>query len=68
MEPIVLSTQRLILRPWQAADRKPFAALNADPRVMRYFPEPLSRAQSEALVDRIDGLIRERGWGLWALE
>ena len=29
-----LQTERLLLRRWREADREPFAALNADPRVM----------------------------------
>ncbi|MBL1379393.1 GNAT family N-acetyltransferase [Zobellella iuensis] len=66
--PISLHTQRLRLRQWRPEDRAPFAALNADPEAMRYFPAPLSRAQSDALADRIEGLIAERGWGFWALE
>ncbi|ATG73860.1 GCN5 family acetyltransferase [Zobellella denitrificans] len=66
--PISLHTQRLHLRQWRPEDRAPFAALNADPEAMRYFPAPLSRAQSDALADRIEGLIAERGWGFWALE
>src|SRR5579871_4244760 len=39
--PIELETQRLLLRQWKAEDREPFAALNADPIVMEYFPAPL---------------------------
>ena len=46
----------------------PFAALNADPIVMEYFLAPLSRAESDALVDRIEAAIEERGFGLWAVE
>jgi RimJ/RimL family protein N-acetyltransferase len=56
------------LRAWTAADREPFAALNADPRVMEFLPRPLTRAESDALADRIDAAIAERGWGLWALD
>lgn len=33
----MLETSRLILRPWEAKDKAPFAALNADPDVMRFF-------------------------------
>jgi RimJ/RimL family protein N-acetyltransferase len=58
----------LILRQWRDEDREPFAALNADPEVMRYFPAPMTREQSDAMVDWASGLIDERGWGLWALE
>ena len=46
----------------------PFAALNADPEVMRYFPGLLSREESDELADRIDTQFAREGWGLWALE
>lgn len=63
-----LTTERLILRPWRATDREPFAALNADPVVMRHFPGSLTRAQSDAFADRVAADLAERGWGLWAVE
>lgn len=63
-----LTTPRLVLRRWQELDREPFAALNADPAVMRFFPEPLDRAASDALIDRIENHFDERGFGLWAVE
>ena len=64
----VIRTDRLIMRRWREADREPFAALNADPEVMRYFPAPLGRAASDAMVDRIEDLFLRQGFGLWALE
>ncbi len=58
-----------MLRPWRPADRPPFAELNADAEVMRFFPAPLTSEQSDALVDRIVAAFeRQDGWGLWALE
>ncbi|WAE64159.1 GNAT family N-acetyltransferase [Stutzerimonas sp. R40042] len=63
-----IHTTRLLLRQWKPADRAPFAAMNADPRVMRYFPALLSRAESDAMADRCRALIEERGWGFWAVE
>lgn len=66
--PIEFDTERLVLRQWKSEDREPFAMLNADPRVMEYFPALLSRAESDAMVDRCQSLIGERGWGLWAAE
>jgi RimJ/RimL family protein N-acetyltransferase len=56
------------MRRWREDDRVPFAAMNADPEVMRYFPAPLDRAASDALVDRIEDLFGRQGFGLWALE
>ena len=40
-EPIETDTERLRLRQWIAADREPFAALNADLKVMEFYPAPL---------------------------
>ena len=63
-----LRTERLLLRGWREADLAPFAALNADPEVMRYFPALLSRHESDALAERISASLAERTWGLWAVE
>jgi RimJ/RimL family protein N-acetyltransferase len=63
-----LQTARLKLRRWRPSDRVPFATLNADPEVMRYFPEPLTRAASDELVDIVEAGFDRDGWGLWALE
>ena len=63
-----LRTQRLLLRPWRAEDREPFAAMNADPTVMEYFPATLSRDKSDALAERIDSDIQRLGYGFWAAE
>lgn len=64
----MLTTDRLLLRRWHESDRAPFAALNADPEVMRYFPSTRTRAESDALVDRLDAAIEADGFGLWAVE
>ena len=61
-------TERLLMRRWRATDREPFAAMNADPEVMRYFPTPLTRGESDALVERIERRFELEGFGLWALE
>ncbi len=63
-----IETPRLVLRRWRDADREPFAALNADPEVMRHFPSVLDRAESDALADRIEQHFEEHGFGLWAVQ
>jgi RimJ/RimL family protein N-acetyltransferase len=63
-----LATQRLLLRQWREADFAPFAALNADPEVMRYFPAPLTAAQSDEFAANVQSHIAQEGWGLWAVE
>jgi RimJ/RimL family protein N-acetyltransferase len=61
-------TERLLMRRWQDSDRDPFAALNADPQTLAYFPSTLTRAQSDDLVDVIESRFETQGFGLWALE
>ena len=68
VEFVILETDRLQLRPWCESDREPFAALNADPEVMKFYPAVLTRQESDALVDRIQSKFDERGWGLFAVE
>lgn len=68
MQQTVIQTTRLRLRPWREEDKVPFRELNADPRVMAFFPSTLSGSQSDALADRCQALIAQRGWGFWALE
>jgi RimJ/RimL family protein N-acetyltransferase len=63
-----LETERLILRRWRPEDRAPFAAMNADPRVLRYLSPPLPPDRSDALIDRIESCFEARGYGLWAVE
>ena len=63
-----IQTERLILRRWLPRDRAPFAVMNADPEVMRYFPAKLDREMSDAFADRIDARLERQGFGLWALE
>src|SRR6266568_254548 len=63
-----LSSGRVCLRRWRDEDREAFAAMNSDARVMEFFPSRLSRAESDAMVDRIQQHFSERDFGLWAIE
>ena len=64
---MILATQRLLLAPWTDRDLAPFAALNADPEVMRYFPKALTTEESNALVDRLRGMWTDHGYGFAAV-
>ena len=66
--PVARRTERLLLRQWREDDRDPFAAMNADPEVMRHFPSVLDREASDAVLDRLRAAVDEQGWGLWAVE
>ena len=64
----MLTTKRLQLRLWRDEDLAAFAALNADPRVMRHLPKRLNRAESDAGAQRIKEHFSRYGFGLWAVE
>lgn len=64
----MLKTQRLIFRRWQDSDCQPFAQMNSDVEVMKYFPALLSPEESNALIERIERHHEVHGFGLWAVE
>ena len=63
-----METSRLILREWRFSDFLPFAEMNADPEVMRYFPNPLTKEASDNFAHRIIAEMNEKGFGLFAVE
>jgi RimJ/RimL family protein N-acetyltransferase len=63
-----LRTDRLLLRPWRAADVAPWAAMNADPEVREHLGPLLTPEQSAASVARFQADLDERGYGWWAVE
>ncbi len=68
MKSFLLTTERLGLRAFQPEDLDAFAAMNADPRVMEYFPATLSREESKALMDRVNQRLEDFGFTFWAAE
>ncbi len=64
---MLIETPRLAIRDWRDADRRPFAAMNADPDVMRFFPSVLNAAESDAMLQRIQTSFAKHGFGLWAV-
>ena len=64
----LFESERLGFRRWKTSDHAPFAALNANPDVMEFFPKTLSRTESDALIERIEAHFEEKGYGLWAVE
>jgi RimJ/RimL family protein N-acetyltransferase len=67
-KPIELTTRRLRLRQWRETDREPYAGLNADPAVMRFFAGTQSREASDRSIDVWRSELDERGWSNWAVE
>ena len=66
--PLVLMTPRLRLRQFRREDVEPFSAMNADPTVMEFFPNVLSREESQATLLRIGDGFQRRGFGVYAAE
>lgn len=60
--------ERITLRQWRDSDLEPFAAMNADADVMRYFPALMTPEESASAMSRHRALIETRGWGFWALD
>lgn len=65
---IQLVSPRLVLREWQERDRAPFAAMNTDPEVMRYFAAPLTLDESNEAVDRYNHQLDRDGFTMFAVE
>lgn len=64
----MITTNRLTLRPWQPSDLKPYARINADPRVREFFPTLLTTEESNAEVARFQQRYAREGFCLFAAE
>jgi RimJ/RimL family protein N-acetyltransferase/8-oxo-dGTP pyrophosphatase MutT (NUDIX family) len=64
----IVTTPRLILRPWRADDLAAFADMNADPRVMKYMFKMLNRQQSDEVAEKLAAHFARHGFGKWAVE
>jgi RimJ/RimL family protein N-acetyltransferase len=63
-----LTTDRLTLRGWRDDDLDAYAAITADPEVMRFMGGPLDRADTWRQMAFIAGHWALRGYGLWVVE
>jgi RimJ/RimL family protein N-acetyltransferase len=65
-----IATERLLLRPFREDDLDEFAALNADPEVVKYLGagKPWSREETWMQMAAFLGHWELRGYGLWAVE
>jgi RimJ/RimL family protein N-acetyltransferase len=64
----MIQTARLVLRRPEDGDRAALLAMNADPRVAEWLAGPLTAAQNDALIAKIQAHIDEKGYGFWAAE
>ena len=68
MDEYLFMSQRLGFRNWMQKDLEAFAAMNANPEVMRHFPSTLSREESEKAMVRYQEHYRERGYTYFAAD
>lgn len=68
MNQYLFTTPRLGFRTWQPFDLDDFAAINADKEVMRFFQKPLSREESQAMIDRMLRLFHDKGYCYFAVD
>jgi RimJ/RimL family protein N-acetyltransferase len=70
---VIVTTARLRLRPFAAGDVDAYAAIRADPEVMRHMPGGAARAAQAAedaarIVPGFAAAWRDGGYGPWAVE
>lgn len=64
----MILTPRLIVRSWQDGDRATFHAMSQDPQVMQHLGPLQTRAESDAVIDRLMAIEEDRGHTFWAVE
>lgn len=64
----VFESERLRFRRWKESDKENFASMNQDPEVMKFFPEKLSKQESDSRIERFEKHLDEKGYGIWAVE
>ena len=67
-EAFEIRTARLRVRAWRDDDFEAYAAMNADPRVMEFFPSVLSREESKERFARGNARLAEQGIGFWPVD
>lgn len=63
----MIDSGRLVLRGWRDEDRIPFAAMSADPRVMRHLLPLVSRSDADDWIDREISHLDAHGFCFWAV-
>jgi RimJ/RimL family protein N-acetyltransferase len=63
----IIETPRLLLGTWLPADRDLFREINADPKVMEFFPFRRSYEEADAVLGRLNGMLTEDGLGFYSI-
>ena len=65
---MVVTTARLVLRPFTDVDREPFFSLNTHPLVVESLGSAPTKAESDAMIERYRAELDREGWSFWAVE
>lgn len=64
---IYYETPRLVLREWLDFDLAAFAAMNADPEVMEFFPRLRTIEESQQAIETMQKHFTQYGYGVFAV-
>ena len=64
----LLESERVGLRAWKDSDLDEFAAINADPEVMKYFNKALTKEETGIMMKRLQKQLEERGYTYFAAD
>lgn len=67
---VILETERLSLRTWEAAHAEPFLKINQDPQVLEYLDLfiPKNLEETHAVIDRQNRQQARKGYAFWATQ
>ena len=68
MSTYIFTSKRLGFRKFQPSDLPIFAEMNASSAVMEFFPNPLTREESDGLANRINTHFEEHNYTYFAVE
>ena len=62
MDNYLFTSERLGFRNWKESDKIPFSKMNRDKDVMEYFPNILTKKESDSLLDRLGKHYKNNGF------
>jgi len=68
MSSYIITSDRLGLRKWLPSDSAPFASMNKDETVMKYFPKTLTEEETLEMITRINTHFEKHHFGPFAVE
>lgn len=68
MKKYLFTSARLGFREWTEADKLKMHLINSNPEVMKHFPTVLSKAQTNAFIDRMNVLFSRTGFCYFAVD